>query len=374
MAELQSVTGLHVLLAGGGTGGHIFPAMAVAAALVRRGGRATFIGSERGLEAKLVPEIAAGIPGGVPFHALPARPLLGRGLVDKLRALVTLVGSSFQGRALVKQLDPQAVLGTGGYASAGPVLGGWMRARPIVLFEPNADPGAANRMLSRFADGACVAFAEAGGNLRCRTWLTGVPVRDALFAVDPTLPTGGAPCVLVMGGSQGARQLNELLPHAVALLDPALALRIVHQCGAANVEATRAEYATAAPGREVEVVPFISDVAAALARAHLVVSRAGAITLAELCAAGRPAVLVPLSIAAGHQRGNADALEQAGAARVLPGDAATPPRLAEMVGELLRDRDRLQEMAAVARRLGRPGAADAIVDRLAEVAVQRRAA
>src|SRR4029079_719326 len=110
------------------------------------------------------------------------------------------------------------------------------------------------------------------------------------------------------------------------------------------------------------------------ASAHLVVSRAGAITLAELCAAGRPSVLVPLSIAAGHQRGNAEALEQAGAARVLPGDTATPPRLAGLVGELLRDRDRLQEMAAVARRLGRPGAADAIVDRLAEVAVQRRAA
>src|SRR4051794_19861382 len=124
MAELASVSGLHVLLAGGGTGGHISPAMAVAAALVRRGGRATFVGSERGLEAKLVPEIAASIPGGVPFHALPAKPLLGRGIVDKLRALWTLVGSSFQGRALVKQLDPQAVLGTRGGAWGPPAVRG----------------------------------------------------------------------------------------------------------------------------------------------------------------------------------------------------------------------------------------------------------
>jgi len=374
MGDPQSVTGLHVLLAGGGTGGHIFPAMAVAAALVRRGGRATFVGSDRGLEAKLVPEIAASIPGGVPFHALPAKPLLGRGLADKLRALWTLVGSSFQGRALVKEVGAQAVLGTGGYASAGPVLGAWMRGLPIVLLEPNADPGAANRMLSRFADGACVAFAEAGGGLRCRTWLSGVPVRDALFAVDPALPSTATSCVLVLGGSQGARQLNELLPQAVAGLDPTLPLRIVHQCGATNVESTQAAYAAAAPARAVEVVPFIDDVPAALGQAHLVVSRAGAITLAELCAAGRPAILVPLSIAAGHQRGNAEALEQAGAARVVPGDAATAERLAGLMSELLRDRAALQSMAGAARRLGRPGAADVIVDRIAEVAAQRRAA
>jgi len=358
--------GFHVLLAGGGTGGHVFPALAVAAALAKRGGSATFVGSPQGMEAQLVPQR------GIPFESLPAKPVLGRGIADKVRALMTLLSSSWAARGLVRRLRPSAVLGTGGYASAAPVLGGWLREVPVVLLEPNADPGAANRMLSRFAAGACVAFAEAGGGLRCRTWITGVPVRDAMFDVPQALPAGDQVRLLVLGGSQGARQVNELVPAAAAHLDAALPLHVVHQCGAKNVEATRAAWAASAPARSVDVVPFIEDVPAALAQAHLVVSRAGAITLAELCAAGRPAVLVPLGIAAGHQVGNALALEQAGAARVLPGDQATPPRLAGILAELLGDRARLQEMARAARQLGRPGAADAIVDRLVEAATKRR--
>ena len=373
MAELQSLAGLHVLLAGGGSGGHVFPALAVAAALQKRGGSASFVGSPQGLEARLVPNLGAEIPGGIPFHALPAKPVVGRGPLDKLRALLVLLGSSWRARALVRQLGPQTVLGTGGYASAAPVLGAWLAGLPVVLLEPNADPGAANRMLSRFAAGACVAFAEAGGGLRCRTWITGVPVREAMFAVPARLPDDAETQVLVLGGSQGARQLNELVPQAVALLPRELPLRVVHQCGNANVEASRAAWAAAAPERAVEVLSFIDDVPAALATAHLVISRAGAITLAELCAAGRPAVLVPLTIAAGHQRGNAEALEHAGAARLLAADSATPQRLADLLAELLQDRAALAAMAAAARRLGRPGAADAIVDRLAEV-TQRRAA
>jgi UDP-N-acetylglucosamine--N-acetylmuramyl-(pentapeptide) pyrophosphoryl-undecaprenol N-acetylglucosamine transferase len=369
----RPVEGLHVLLAGGGSGGHVFPALAVASALSRRGGRATFVGSPNGFEARLVPER------GIPFHALPAKPVLGRGPLDKARAGLTLLSSTWRARGLAKSLRPDAVLGTGGYASAAPVLGARLAGGPVVLLEPNADPGSANRALSRFAEGACVAFVEAGAGLRCRTWTTGVPVREELFAIPAQLPEGPELRLLVLGGSQGSRQLNELVPAAVGNLQlPAgRTLRVLHQCGKAHVEATRGAWQAAGGGRalgdRVEVLPFVDDVPGALAAAHLVVSRAGAITLAELCAAGRPSILVPLAIAAGHQGGNAAAMERAGASRVLAGAAATPERLATLLAELFAGAEgaslaTLQRMADAARRLARPGAADAIVDRLAEVA------
>jgi len=369
----RPVDGLHVLLAGGGSGGHVFPALAVASALQKRGGRATFVGSPHGFEAKLVPERS------IPFHALPAKPVLGRGLLDKARAGLTLLSSTWRARGLAKELRPDAVLGTGGYASAAPVLGARLAGSPVVLLEPNADPGSANRALSRFAEGACVAFGEAGARLRCRTWTTGVPVREELFAIPVQLPPGPELRLLVLGGSQGSLQLNELVPAAVGklALPTGASLRVVHQCGKAHVEATRAAWQAAGvavgPGERVEVLPFVDDVPGALAAAHLVVSRAGAITLAELCAAGRPSILVPLSIAAGHQQSNAEAMERAGAARVLAGEGATPERLAAVLSELIGRAESgplatLQRMADAARRLARPGAADAIVDRLAEVA------
>ncbi len=399
----RSVEGLHVLLAGGGSGGHIFPALAVAAALSRRGGHASFVGSPQGYEARLVPAAGETLRGGLPFHALPARPVLGRSPLGKARAALTLASSTWRARGLARHLAPDAVLGTGGYASAAPVLGARLAGRPVVLFEPNAAPGTANRVLSRFAAGACVAFPAAGEALRCPSWLTGVPVREELFAIPAQLPRGSRLSLLVLGGSQGSRQLNELVPAAVAMLElpVGVSLRVVHQCGKAHVEAARASWEAADAGSPViaaelaggvEVVPFIDDVAAAFAGAHLVVSRAGAITLAELCAAGRPSVLVPLAIAAGHQQGNAEALERAGAARVLRGDDATPERLAALLAELIAGTTpvndgaggtgtaarssfaTLQEMADAARRLARRGAADAIVDRLAEVAGRPAAA
>jgi UDP-N-acetylglucosamine--N-acetylmuramyl-(pentapeptide) pyrophosphoryl-undecaprenol N-acetylglucosamine transferase len=206
-----------------------------------------------------------------------------------------------------------------------------------------------------------------------------VPVREELFAVPAQLPAGGDVRLLVLGGSQGSLQLNQLVPAAVGNLQlPAgRTLRVLHQCGKAHVDATRAAWQAAgvdaALRDRVEVMPFVDDVPGALAAAHLVISRAGAITLAELCAAGRPSILVPLAIAAGHQQGNAEAMERAGAARVLAGGAATPERLSALLAELVGGAEdtplaTLQRMADAARRLARPGAADAIVDRLAEVA------
>ena len=357
------LSGFHLLLTGGGTGGHVFPALAVAEAVRQRGGAVSFVGGSRGFEARLVPER------GIVFHALPARPVVGRGLAGKAAALATLVRSALRARTLVRRLDPAVVLGTGGYVSAPAVVGAWLARRPIVLLEPNAAPGAANRALSRLARAACVAFPEASARLRCPTRVTGVPVRQEFFAVASELPAG-TPRLLLLGGSQGSQQLNRLLPAALELAAGRLgSLAVRHQTGEAQLEATRADYRGRSLGAiEVETVPFVGEVAAAMGESHLVISRAGAITLAELCAAGRGSVLVPLALAEEHQRRNAEAMTASGAARLLAGAAATPERLAALLVELFADAGRLQEMATAARALGRPNAVAAIVEMLLEVA------
>jgi UDP-N-acetylglucosamine--N-acetylmuramyl-(pentapeptide) pyrophosphoryl-undecaprenol N-acetylglucosamine transferase len=363
----------HALLAGGGTGGHVFPALAVAEELLARGWRVSFAGGATGLEARLVPAR------GIPFHVLPARPLVGKGAADQLRALATLGRSALAARRLVRELGAGVVLGTGGYASGPAVLGAALARRPVLLLEPNARAGAANRWLSRVASGAVVGYETAVSDLRCPAWVTGVPVRAAFFAVSERRPEG-PPRLLVLGGSQGARQLNTALPPAIAHVREAVPdLRVLHQAGAKNVEETRAAYAAAgllgppdapgagalAPGADqTEIVPFLDDVAGAMAAADLVVSRAGALATAEICAAGRAALLVPLGIAQGHQGENARLLADAGAAVVVGSFEATPERLAAELRALLADPVRVARMGAAARALARPGAAAAIADRL----------
>ncbi len=351
-------TAPHALFGGGGSGGHVFPGLAVAAELRNRGWRVSWAGSARGMEARLVRQRE------IPFHDLPARPLIGQGVAGKARATLTLARTALTARGLVRRLDARVVIGTGGYVSAPAVLGARLASRPVLLVEPNAEPGFANRWLSRCAAAAVVAWESTAGELRCPARTTGVPVRAEFFTVAEELPAGSPLRLLVLGGSQGAQQLNEMLPQALAQLDPSLGpLAVCHQSGERHLEATRKAYAPGdSPSPEVEVVPFLDDVAAALAGAHLIISRAGAITLAELCAAGRPALLVPLGLAGGHQIGNARRLVEAGAAEMLPSAAATPKALAELLGRLLSDRERLAAMGRAARRLSHPDAAPAIAD------------
>ncbi len=358
----------HALLAGGGTGGHVFPAIAVGRELIARGWTISYAGSAAGLEARLVPQE------GWPFYPLPARPFLGRGFSAKLGALATLIRSSVAARGLVRRLDVDAVLGTGGYASAPAVIGSRLAGRPILLLELNARAGVANRMLSRCATRAAVAFEETRPDLACPSTVTGVPVRAAFFSGSAELP-GGPPRLLVLGGSQGARQINRALPEAARrLLAEIPDLVIRHQAGGKNVEETLAAYrstglAESVLAARIEVVPFVEDVAAALAQSHLIVSRAGAVTVAEICAAGRPALFLPLTIAKGHQIENARLLERAGAAEVLvEGGAPIADRLAAMLIDLLADRAGLARRAAVARALAKPGAVAAIADELEAVA------
>src|SRR5262245_48307712 len=264
---------MHVLLAGGGTGGHVFPALAVAEELRRRGWRVSFAGMAGGLEERLAG--AAGLT----FHALPARPVVGRGLGARIGAVGTLLRSGAAAAGLLRRVGVDAVLGTGGYVSAPAVVGARLAGRPVVLLEPNARAGAANRWASRWASVAAVAYRDTIADLKCPARVTGVPVRAAFFAIPAELPPLDRPRLLVLGGSQGARQVNDLLPAAVASLRQRLpALAVLHQAGPKNVEEAREAYRAAGLGEalatgEIEIVPFLHDVAGAMAAAHLLVSR-----------------------------------------------------------------------------------------------------
>lgn len=361
--------GMHVLLAGGGSGGHVFPALAVADQLVGRGHRVSFVGSH-GLEERLVPKH------GYEFHTLPCRALVGRGPVDKALALATLGGATLLGANLVRRLGSRVVVGTGGYVSAPAVLGARLLRRPCLLVEPNAQPGFANRQLSRFAAVAAVAFEETAAHLACPVEVTGVPVRREFGRVPAPEGAVDRPVhLLVVGGSQGAQVLNRALPAVLAVLrDRSRGLVVVHQTGRDHLETTSDRYREAgidpdAPGSPVELVRFLDDMAAAMASSDLVVSRAGAITVAEITCASRPAIFVPLMLAEGHQRENARALERSGAALVVEegerseaGERAFAERLTERLGDLLDAPERLAEMAERARLVSRPAAATIIAD------------
>lgn len=341
---------LHALLAGGGTGGHIFPALAVAEELGQRGWRVSFAGNENGLESRIVPER------GIPFHALPAKPMVGRGLFGRVQSLTTLAASGRVAAKLIRDLGVDVVLGTGGYVSAPAVVGARLAGRPILLLEPNARAGVANRWLSRWASAAAIGYPETAHDLKCPAWVTGVPVRARFFEVPAELPVMNPPRILVLGGSQGAKQINEVMPEVAKRLP---GVRILHQAGPRNLEEARAAYA----GMEhVEVVPFLDDVAGAMAESHLLVSRAGAITLAEICAAGRASVLLPLSIAQAHQVDNARLLAEAGAAEMLLADELD--KLADRLLALLAAPATLQKMGRAARLLAKPRAVTEIADRM----------
>src|SRR4051794_32668133 len=241
---------LHVLLAGGGTGGHVFPALAVAEELLARGCRVSFVGMAGGMEERLVGER------GIPFHGLSAKPLVGRGPVAQVKALATLAGSALAARRLVRDIGADAVLGTGGYVSSPAVVGARLARRPVLLLEPNGKAGVANRWLSRLATAADVGYRETMADLKCPSRLTGVPIRAAFFAVPLDLPVG-PPRLLVLGGSQGAQQINQALPAAAKLLLVKLPdLTILHQAGARNLEAAKALYIKEGIGERVSVVPF----------------------------------------------------------------------------------------------------------------------
>jgi UDP-N-acetylglucosamine--N-acetylmuramyl-(pentapeptide) pyrophosphoryl-undecaprenol N-acetylglucosamine transferase len=358
---------LRVLIAGGGTGGHIIPALAVANELVERhAAEVLFVGTERGLEIRLVPEA------GFNLRMIDVGPLKNVSLMTRLRTLLDLPRSIFACKRLIREFKPGVVLGVGGYAS-GPAMAAAIQLRvPTMAFEPNAMPGLANRLVGKKVQAAAVNFpAAAQWFNHCE--VTGIPVRPEFFTLKP----GGsvAPHLLVFGGSQGARLFNIHLPQVIAaLLDAVPGLTVLHQSGTRHAESTLAAYeASGADPARWQVRPFLDDMPAQFARAGLVMARSGASTVAELAAAGKPSLLVPFAAAADdHQKRNAEAMVNAGAAVMLEEqDLDLPGRLIEALTGLLTSPDRLTAMAAAAQTQAHPGAAERIADRLAALAEER---
>lgn len=353
---------LRVLIAGGGTGGHIIPALAVARELVaNRAAEVLFVGTARGMESRLVPEA------GFQLRLVDVGQLKNVSLVTRLRTLFALPRAIFACKKLIREFQPNVVFGVGGYAS-GPAMAAalWLKI-PAMAFEPNAVPGLANRIVGKRVQAAAVNFPSAAAWFR-NAEVTGIPVRPEFF----TFASPTAPHLLIFGGSQGARIFNSALPaNIVALLNEIPGLTVLHQSGARHYEQTQAAYAAsgANPSRW-EVRPFIDDMPARFAQATLVIARSGASTVAELAAAGKPALLVPFAAAADdHQRRNAEEMVKAGAAVLLDeSEIDAPGKLFAALTGLLTNPEGLASMAAAARTQAHPAAAERIASRLVTIA------
>ncbi len=352
---------MRILLAGGGTGGHVIPALAVAQELRAGGHKAAFMGTARGMEARLVPEA------GFPLYLVHVGQLNRVSLVTRIRTLLGPPLAVLAAMRILRSFRAQAVIGVGGYAAGPATMAAVLLRIPIVLFEPNVVPGYANRAVARFAANAAVHFAQTGKWFR-RFEVTGVPVRPAFFSLPAR--RSQPPTLLVFGGSQGARALNNLMIQAAPrLLEKIPGLHIVHQTGAHSFGALQVAMAAAAP--TVEVCAFIDDMAQAFADADLIVCRSGASTVAEIAAAGKCALFVPFPGAADdHQLRNAELLASEGAALLIPESELTAVSFVDQVAALLSDAPRMAQMAERAHGLAHPGAAARIAQMALEVAKQ----
>jgi UDP-N-acetylglucosamine--N-acetylmuramyl-(pentapeptide) pyrophosphoryl-undecaprenol N-acetylglucosamine transferase len=361
---------LRILIAGGGTGGHIIPALAVARELVAwHAAEVLFVGTARGMEIRLVPE------SGFNLRLIDVGPLKNVSLITRLRTLVDLPRSIFACKRLIRKFKPDVVFGVGGYAS-GPAMAAALQLKvPTMAFEPNAMPGLANRLVGMKVQAAAVNFPSASAWFRnCE--VTGIPVRPEFFTLEPPSaldsPKGSTPHLLVFGGSQGAHIFNTHLPQIIAaLLDAVPGLTVLHQSGVRHAATTQAAYeGSGADPARWQVRPFLDDMPERFAQAHLVMARSGASTVAELAAAGKPALLVPFAAAADdHQRRNAEAMVDAGAAVMLfEWDLPLPGMLLDTLTDLLTSPEKLAAMASAARSQAHPGAAERIADRLVALA------
>jgi UDP-N-acetylglucosamine--N-acetylmuramyl-(pentapeptide) pyrophosphoryl-undecaprenol N-acetylglucosamine transferase len=340
---------MRAILAGGGTGGHVIPALAIAQQLQKDyGAQVLFVGTARGIETRLVP--AAGYP----LQLVKVGALKNVSLATRAKTSVDLPRSIWDAGRILAQFRPDVVIGVGGYASGPAMLAAQLRRIPTLAFEPNVVPGFANRVVARRVSAAAVHFAETAKYFRNAT-VTGVPVRQAFFDISER--ASGPPTLLVFGGSQGAHAINQALIEAVpALLAKHPDLQIVHQTGERDYNDAATAYASV--GESVRAFQFIDDMPAFFAQADLIMCRSGASTVAEIAAAGKPAIFVPFPRAADdHQKRNAELLERAGAAIMLEESRLSSVALVETVLSLLEDRERLRRMGAAARKLSHPSAA-----------------
>src|SRR5246127_1248032 len=351
---------MRAVLAGGGTGGHVIPALAIANELKKNyGAEVLFIGTARGIENRLVP--AAGYP----LQLVRVGALKNVSLMTRAKTAFDLPRAVWDAGRMLNEFAPDVVIGVGGYASGPAMLAAVVKHVPTLAFEPNVVPGFANRMVAHFVSGAAVHFEETAKYFR-HGEVTGVPVRQAFFQIPPK--RGGTATVLVFGGSQGAHAINDAMIRCLPVLQrEAPEIHIIHQTGERDYNDALAEYQPL--GESAEVFKFIEDMPAAFARADLVVCRSGASTVAEIAAAGKPAVFVPFPRAADdHQRVNAEALARAGAAVVVEESKLEGVWLAGRIGALLQDPQRLHQMSHAARELAHPDAARDIAAMAARVA------
>jgi UDP-N-acetylglucosamine--N-acetylmuramyl-(pentapeptide) pyrophosphoryl-undecaprenol N-acetylglucosamine transferase len=359
-----------LLVVAAGTGGHVMPGLAIAGALQGRGWQVSWLGTRTGMEGGLVAQR------GIPFDAIDFAGLRGKGLGTLLAGGFTLLRALWQSQRVLRARAPDVVFATGGYVAVPAGLAAGAGGVPLVLLNADAAPLLSTRLLQPLAAGVLCGFEGAAARRAgAKGIVTGNPVRPEVVAVGAARMSGmsgahlgPAPlCLLVIGGSLGAQALNAVVPAALAQLPVAGRPRVVHQCGARHLEATRAAYAAA--GVAAEIVAFIDDIAPRYAGADVAVCRAGAITVSELCAAALPAILVPLiARTTDHQRANAELLAASGAALHLPQAQATAARLADLLRAL--DRPRLAAMAARAHGLARPDATRTAADVIEHVAAR----
>jgi len=351
---------MKVLIAAGGTGGHIYPGIAVAQEIMRRDAKSQvrFVGTARGLETRLVPQA------GFELSLIDSAGLKNVSVVTRMKGLAILPKSFVSARRVIREFGPDVVVGAGGYVSGPVVLMASFGRRPTLVMESNALPGWTNRVLARFVDRAAVSFEQALPYFRGKAVVTGNPVRREFFEIPPKHREPGRLSLLIFGGSQGARAINEAMVAALPLLkELPVSLSIKHQTGAADLEKVNAAYAAAGWNEHAQVRAYIDNMMSDFAAADLVICRAGATTTAELIAAGKASIMIPFPHAADdHQRKNAEALQAAGAARMIVQQELSGERLVKEINQLAQAPEQLNRMEEASRKLARGDAAKAAVD------------
>src|SRR3954470_3364387 len=350
---------MRAILAGGGTGGHVIPALAIARELkARYQAEVLFIGTSRGIENKLVP--AAGFE----LKLIEVGALKNVSIATRLKTLLALPRAISAAKKMLREFGPDVVIGVGGYASGPAMIAAQRLGIPTLAFEPNLVPGLANKVVARKVKGAAVHFAETAKYF-ANAKVTGVPVRQEFFSIPPR--AAGAPSLLVFGGSQGAAAINAAVIGALPQIRAAFPnIKIVHQTGERELAPTKAGYEQA--GVAADVSAFITDMPRAFAGADLIICRSGASTVAEITAAGKPAIFTPFPRAADdHQTRNAQALERTGAALLIPQSQLASDLLAKSIIDLLQDRPRLAKMCSAAKQLAHPDAGREIAEMAAAI-------